>query len=256
MRSEWRVVADFLMRLKHLLLALLSCTLPLSAQTLPAGTALPVAVSTSLNAKSSKPGQKIEGKLMQEVMLGTEARLKSGSHVLGHVVAVTRPGSSGARMTVQFDSLQDEHQNIPLHVGLRALATSQEVFQAGLPIDAQSTTESSDEWVTKQVGGEVVFRGRGYVSSDKGKIGIWSGSGVWGKLGESGDCSASDIPQQSLWIFSTTACGTYGFEHAKVGQSGLTAPFGQIVLTSEKDIDIRSGSGWLLEVVPASPNQQ
>lgn len=238
----------------RLAVAILCPAVALSAQNLPTGTALPVELGSSLNAKNSKPGQKIEGKLMQEVMLA-DTRLKSGSHVTGHIISVTRPGASGARIVLQFDQLQDEHQVIPLHVGVRALASSQNVFNAGLPVDASSSSESSQEWVTKQVGGEYVFRGRGYVSSDQGKVGKWSGSGVWGSLPAVGDCPAGDNtnPQQALWIFSTTACGAYGFEHTKLEQSGLTPPLGQITLSSPKDIDLRGGTGWLLVVVATTP---
>jgi hypothetical protein len=236
----------------RLAVALFCSAIALSAQNLPVGTALPVELSSSLNAKSAKSGQKIEGKLMQEVMLG-DAKVKSGSHVTGHVVSVSRPGASGARIVVQFDQLQDEHQMIPLHVGARAVASSQSVFNAGLPANTNSDDEGSQSWVTKQIGGEYVFRGRGYVSSDQGKVGTWSGTGVWGSLPAAGDCPAGDNtnPQQALWIFSTTACGAYGFEHTKLEQSGLTPPLGQIVLSSPKDIDLRGGSGWLL-VVTAS----
>ena len=241
-----------LMLFLRLAFALLCSAVAVSAQNIPPGTALPVTLGSSLNAKNAKPGQKIEGKLMQEVMIG-EGRLKAGSHVTGHVVSVSRPGPSGARIVLQFDQLQDEHQTISLHVGARAVASSQSVFAAGLPVDTNSDDEGSQSWVTKQVGGEYVFRGRGYVSSDQGKVGIWSGSGVWGRLPEVDDCPAGDKtnPQQALWIFSTTACGAYGFEHTKLEQTGLTAPLGQIVLSSPKDIDLRGGSGWLLMVVAA-----
>lgn len=238
------------MTLIRLIVTVLFSTLALAAQNLPPGTALPVMLNTSLNAKSVKPGQKIEGKLMQEVMLDA-GKLKSGSHLTGHVVSVSQPGPSGARIVLQFDQLQNEHQSIPLHVGLRALASQQNVFNAGLPVDASSSTESSQEWVTKQVGGDFVFRGRGYVSSDKGRVGTYSGSGVWAPLPATDGCPAGDStnPQQALWIFSTTACGAYGFEHTKLEQSGLTPPLGQIVLGSPTDIDVRGGSGWLLMVV-------
>jgi hypothetical protein len=230
----------------------------LTAQTIPAGTALPVMLNSGLNAKGAKPNQKIEGKLMQEVSLPDGGKLKSGSHVTGHVVSVSRPNGSGSRIVVQFDQLQDEHQAIPLHAGLRAVASSQNVFQAGVPVDANSDYESSQSWTTKQVGGEIVFRGRGYVSSDKGRVGIYNGTGVWGKVPASGDCPAGDgsNPQQALWIFSTTACGIYGFEHTKLDQSGLTPPLDQIAFSSDKDIDIRGGSGWLLVTNPAATGDQ
>jgi hypothetical protein len=233
-------------------LVLLSAT-ALTAQTIPPGTALPVMVNTGLNAKGVKPNQKIEGKLMQEVNLPDGAKLKSGAHVTGHVVSVSRPKGSGSRIVLQFDQLQDEHLSIPLHVSLRAIASSENVFQAGTPIDAASTNEGSQSWVTKQVGGDVVFRGRGYVASKQGKVGVYSGTGTWGKLSAAGDCPASEgNPQQALWIFSTTACGIYGFEHTKLDQSGLTPPLDQIAFSSPKDIDIRAGSGWLLVTNPAA----
>jgi len=241
---------------KLAVVVLLSAT-ALTAQSIPAGTALPVMLNSGLNAKGAKPNQKIEGKLMQEVNLPDGGKIKSGSHVTGHVVSVTRPSSSGSRIVVQFDELQDDHQVFPLHVSLRAIASSQNVFQAGLSIDATSTYESSQSWTTKQVGGEVVFRGRGYVASDQGRVGVYNGTGVWGKIPAAGDCPAGDSsnPQQALWIFSTTACGIYGFEHTKLEQSGLTPPLEQIAFSSEKDIDIRGGSGWLLvtSTAPAGP---
>jgi hypothetical protein len=243
---------------KKIAVVVLFSATALTAQSIPAGTALPVMLNSGLNAKGAKPNQKIEGKLMQEVNLSEGAKLKSGSHVTGHVVSVSRPKGSGSHIVVQFDQLQDEHLTIPLHVSLRAIASSQNVFQAGLPVDTNSTNESSQSWVTKQVGGEVVFRGRGYVASDKGKVGIYSGTGVWGKLAASGDCPASESnnPLQALWIFSTTACGAYGFENTKLEQSGLTPPLEQIAFSSDKDIDIRGGSGWLLVTNSAPAGQK
>lgn len=224
------------------------------AQSLPAGTALPIMLNSSLNAKSAKAGQKIQGKLMQEVTLAPGLKVKSGSHVTGHVLSAVKPSGSGSRITVQFDQLQDEHTIIPLRVSLRAVASSLDVFQAGIPVNNASDSSSSEEWVTKQVGGEYVFRGRGYVTSDQGRVATWSGTGVWGKLAAGGDCQPDPAanPQQALWIFSTTACGAYGLEGVTVTHSGDTDPVGQIVLSSTKDIDIRSGGGWLLVVNAAS----
>ena len=220
-----------------------------ATQTLPAGTALPVMLNTTLNAKNDKAGQKLEGKLMQEVRLPSGAVIKKGSRVTGEVVSVQKP----LRISVRFDQLQDEHQSIPLKVSLRAVAAAESVFQAGLPADA-STSESSDEWVTEQVGGQYVFRGRGYVTSDLGRIGVWNGNGVWGKLQAGENCPATDDngDEQSLWIFSTTACGAYGFENMQIVHDGRDNPVGQITLQSDKQMLVRGGSGWLLLVNAAA----
>ena len=241
------------MRLPNVVLAVLSCATLMGAQSLPAGTALPVEVGSSLNAKSAKPGQKIEGKLMQEVRLPSDVILKKGSSVTGHVISAKKPGG-GASIVVQFDRLQSDKQTIPLNVSLRALASSTDVFNAGLPTGPSSTGEFSGNWITRQVGGELVFRGRGYVASNEGRVGTWSGNGVWGKLQPADDCPASDGngAEQALWVFSTSACGTYGLEDVKLAHAGRSAPVGQITLDSSKDIEIRGGSGWLLLVNAAS----
>ena len=169
------------MRLLELAAVLLCSATVLGAQELPAGTALPVMLNSTLKPKDSKAGEKIEGRLMQEVLLPSGAKIKSGSHVTGHVVSDELAGSVW-RITVTFDSLQDQGRTILLNVGLRAMAASESVFQAKTPIDSASTYESSYGWTTKQVGGDVVFRGRGYIASPEGKVGRWNGSGAWGEV--------------------------------------------------------------------------
>ena len=242
------------MLVPKLLFAVLTCATLLGAQTLPAGTVLPVQVGSTLNAKSSKPGQKIEGKLMQEVRLPSNVVIKKGLRVTGHVVSAVTPGAKGSSIVVQFDQLQNEKQTIALNVSLRALASSTDVFNAGLPTGPSSSGEFSGNWITRQVGGELVFRGRGYVASKEGRVGIWSGSGVWGRLQPEEDCPASEgnSVEQALWVFSTTACGTYGLENVTLAHAGSTAPVGQITLESPKNVEIRGGSGWLLLVNAAT----
>ena len=202
-----------------------------------------------MSAKKDKPGQKIEGKLMQELRLADGAVIKKGSRVTGQALSVQRP----ARITLQFTQLQDGDHTIPLNVSLRALAAPQSVFQAGLPADA-STSDQSNEWVTQQVGGDYVFRGRGYVASNEGRVGRWAGGGVWGRLSEGENCpDTPDNPEeQALWIFSTTACGAYGFDDLTIASRGNEAPLGQITLESAKEAQVRGGSGWLLVVNPAA----
>jgi hypothetical protein len=238
------------MKFVPLSLILLATCCAAVSQELPAGTVLPTMVSTSLKAKKDKPGQKIEGRLMQEVPLADGRTLKKGGRLTGKIVSVNSP----SRITVRFDQLQDENAAIPLNVSLRALATSSEVFQAGVPIDASSASIGADGWTTKQVGGDVVFRGRGYVSSAEGRTGRWTGAGVWGKLQSAPECLTDDNGrEQSLWVFSSSACGTYGFDdEVKITQSGQGNPTGDITIQSNKELAITGGSGWLLLTNPSS----
>ena len=229
--------------------------LPVVVNSLPPGAAIPVMLNSEVNAKKNKVGQKISGKVMQDISVASGSMIKSGSPVRGHIVSVAAPSTGGSRVVLTFDEVDDRGRTIRLTASLRALASSEGVFQAGIPIDASSDSESSDQWVTRQVGGEVVNRGRGAVASSTAVVGKWA-DGVWARLtpATQGDCPIEEgnSLEQSLWIFSTSACGVYGLPGVRLAQAGRTDPVGQIALESSKDLSIRGGSGWLLIVISTS----
>jgi hypothetical protein len=69
-------------------------------------------------------------------------------------------------------------------------------------------------------------------------------------------CLATAIDgEQSLWVFSPWACGTYGFEDLKIAHHGTTPPIGAIELTAPSSFRVRGGSGWLLRVVASEPDK-
>jgi hypothetical protein len=235
---------------------LLSALAMLVTQGISAGTALPVMLGATLDAKKDKPGQKIEARLMQDIPLSAGEKIKAGAHVTGHIVEVTWQPGGGARMVLKFDQLAAGGRTMPLIISVRAIAAMESVYAAEIPVNPASDAESSDEWVMRQVGGEIVNRGRGRITSEEGLVGRWNGA-PWGKLtsSDSGDCAASDGNdiEQALWVFSTSACGLYGLEDMKLVHNGRTDPVGQVILESTKDVHIRGGSGWFL-LVSGSPS--
>ena len=155
---------------------LLSALAMLVTSGIPPGTALPVVLNSTLDAKKDKPGQKIEARLMQDIPLGAGEKVKAGAHVIGHIVEVSKIAGGGYRMVLKFDQLQDRGTTIPLNVSARAIASSQSVFAAGIPIDPYSDSEPQGMWIMRQVGGEVVNRGLGGISSDTAMVGRWDGA--------------------------------------------------------------------------------
>jgi hypothetical protein len=224
------------------------------AQALPPGTAVPIQLSNGLNANKDKVGQKISGRVMQEVPLGHGDKISERSRITGHIVRVSKQPPSGSTIVVKFDSIDDGGRTIPLTVSALAVASSGSVDQAQAPINATSDIDPTTQWVTRQVGGDIVNRGRRKAGSASGVRGTWlQGSSVLIKLTPNPGKGCPDGPgydhEQAVWIFSSAACGTYNLSDLKIANSGATQPFGEIVLTSPKNIDIRDGSGWLLMTV-------
>jgi hypothetical protein len=78
--------------------------------------------------------------------------------------------------------------------------------------------------------------------------------GVLGRVRASSDGSCRGAVEgnnqlQALWLFSSDACGVYGYRRVKIEHAGRTSPLGEITLKAERgDINIRGGSGMLLRV--------
>ncbi|HTT24489.1 MAG TPA: hypothetical protein VMG82_36575 [Candidatus Sulfotelmatobacter sp.] len=221
----------------------------LPSDKIPVGTAIPVMLSSSLNTSKDKPDKKIEGRVMQEITLPSGIKVREGARILGHTVNVSA-GSSGSTVVVKFTAIQDEDRIIPVTVGLLAVASMARVNDAKLPVSGNSDISPDTQWATRQVGGDLVRRGWGKVFSSTGVEGKWvGGASVLIKLTPNAGAGCNGGPgydrEQAVWIFSSSACGTYGLGKAKIASSGIDPPTGEITLTSSRNIDIRGGSGWL-----------
>lgn len=226
---------------------------PLAAQEIPAGTVLPVMLSSSLNAEKARPGAVIKGSLMQPVALPDGSRLPRGASVRGHIVAAdASPAPPASRLVLQFDRIIARGRAIPIVTTLRAVASMTEVYEAQMPTnDWDDYGTSSSDWNTLQVGGDVVYRGDGRVTSAGGDVvGKATDSGdVTAHLLAAGSCRADASRAQSLWVFSASACGIYGFSDLRIAHAGRTSPKGQIVLEGAHNVKVSGGSGWLLRVI-------
>ncbi len=232
------------MKFAWLLLALLLPPALPAQNTIPAGTILPLRLETTLKTGRIKAGQAIRAEVMQDIP-GT--RIHRRARVLGHVVSAA-PG----RLELRFDTLVANGRHIPLKTNLRALASMTEVEIAQTPEGGPDRATPPPFWTTEQIGGEQVYRGGGPVARGLTLVGKPTPYGVLGQLNSSPPCRAEiagNSAPQALWLFSTDACGLYGFNNLKIGHAGRTEPAGSILLLSKgSKIDLRSGSGLLLRV--------
>jgi hypothetical protein len=224
------------------------------AQQIPVGTAIPVMLRSDLNASKDKAGEQIEGKVMQEIALPGGDRISKHARISGHVVSVTRKGPSGSTIVFKFEAIEDDKRTIPLSAAVLAVASMAAVSEAQSPIGTAPDRDPVTQWRTRQVGGDVVDRGRGKVVSKGGIEGKWvEGSSIVSKLTPNPRAGCPDGPgydqEQAVWIFSSAACGVYGMSDTKITNSGAKPPLGKIELQSIGNVNVRGGSGWLLMTV-------
>jgi hypothetical protein len=234
------------------LAAMLLLPTEMPAQTaLPSGTILPVSLDNSLNAGNAHPGQKIRATVMQNIP-GTPIRRRA--KVLGHVVQAASTKDGPSRLEIRFDAVRVRGRSFPLKADLRALASFMEVAAAQVQEESADRGITPEVATTTQIGGEQVYRGGGPVADGDTTVGKPTPYGVLAlpRVDPGQDCRGAigeNQRPQALWLFSTDACGVYGFSHIRIAHAGRTDPTGSIVFASDKGkLAINGGSGLLLRV--------
>jgi hypothetical protein len=224
-------------------------------KTIPAGTILPVSLNTSLNSRKLGSGQVITARVMQDVPLLSGSKIPAGAKVIGHVEAINRAHrANGAQVSIRFDTLMVHHHLIPITTDLRALASMMAVEEAQIPAFGPDRGTPENAWITEQIGGEVVYRGGGPVANGLESVGRPTPNGVLVQVSSKpgSKCRNDDEGNgrmQALWVFSSDACGAYGFADLAITHAGRSNPVGEIVLASAgRDLNVRAGSGMLLRV--------
>lgn len=249
MRSRWAVLTLFLSIFAPVCLAQ-------DRAPIPAGTILPVRLNKSISSKTAKPGQAFTARIMQDVPMPDRQRLRAGARVTGHVVSVEGPSdaSSPAQISLKIDSLVAKQHIFSIRAGLRAVASPMEVEDAGLPVVGGDRGTPPSAYTTIQIGGDVVYRGGGHVERHGAIVGEPVSDGVLVQVSANpeGGCR-SDVDgngwPQALWVFSSDACGVYGYAHVSIVDAGRMNADATIVLASDKgQFEIRGGSGMLLRV--------
>jgi hypothetical protein len=221
---------------------------------IPPGTILPVRLG-SLSSEKMRKREIIKARIMQDVPLENGVKLRAGSRVLGRVIDVnTAASGQKAALAIKFDTVLQGKERIPVVTNLRAFASTLEVEFAQVPTIGPGKGDVFDWLSTTQVGGEVVYGKGGEVTNGARVVGRSVNDGILAQVNakEGKECRGAvegNDQLQAFWVFSSDACGTYGFPWLVISHAGRTDPQGEIVLVSERGpVKIRSGSGMLLRV--------
>jgi hypothetical protein len=117
-----------------------------SSATLPNGTGIVGTLSTNLDSKHSRVGERVEVEVTQDVKPGDRILLRRGSHITGQITDVNAfsKGSDNAAIEIVFDNvLPKGGEQISIHLAIYALAAKREDMasdlQDGRGLNATST---------------------------------------------------------------------------------------------------------------------
>jgi hypothetical protein len=227
-----------------------------AAELIPAGTVLPVTLSSTLRSDRSASGTTMTATVMQDIPLGAGRILRRGSKVTGHVVEAVTPGkgSDESKISFQFDQVQLGTQTIPIATNLRAIA-SRSAIRAATP--ELTSPDYADNQI--QIGGDQISYGEdGPVMVGSQVVGKYTSQGVLAYVDQdsrtlSGGAIDDNARVQAFWLFSVNARGAYGFGDLTILHSGSTAP-GEITLGSSSGaVKVEKGSAMLLRVDGSGP---
>ena len=234
--------------------------------TLPPNTAIPVEFMHTIKADNAKAGDPIEAKTMQVVHLGQGHDLPKGSLVLGHVV-MARPvhrDEIPSILAFKFDRIVTRQGVLSVRLYVRALASSIASSDASYPTPPLDMNLSETRMLID--GDQVTPSERKIYSSGNDGLDVVGENlkdGIFERLRPAMAMNEDfqvicdgTATEQSVAIYSGSACGLYGFDVTYLAHTGRRN-HGIVEMGSKYyTIKLYSQSTALLEVAPDSDDSK
>lgn len=240
---------------------LAQATNPPRAESLTPQTTLPIVFTRTISAKHAHSGDPVYAKTTQVVKLQDGTIIKAGSQIVGSVVEAkplafdktpyAQPHES--ILAIRFSEVLVGTEHLPLKVYVRAIADPLATQAARKPLPNDDTLDT-----VEQVGGDQLRPSQTEVVNKNNDVVAYNRrDGVYAHLiahtGNSpASCDASSI-EESVDIFSASACGLYGFVGSSATEVGSTSnPSTFSIVSIRHSPKIWQHSTALLEVLPQS----
>jgi hypothetical protein len=225
-----------------------------SQGSIASGTKIDATLANSLDAKKSKPGDRVEARTTQDVKQDGKVVLKKGTHLEGHVTeAQARAnGQTQSQMGIVFDhAVLHDGQEVPFNATIQALAAAQSATAATAGSDDMMASGGAMGAVsgTTRGGGGLV----GGVASTAG--GATSGVvntassvpvNAGGTLNSATRATGSVGGLSSTGRLMSNSSGVFGLEGLSINSAASSATQGSMIVSSTKNVHLDSGTQMLL----------
>jgi hypothetical protein len=234
----------------------------------PQGTTFPVLFVSSVDSRRAHTGDRVTAKTLQVVILPGGRRLPKGTLLVGHVVNAQPyhfnpepyAHQKASSISIHFDQIVNGDLTLAVNLSVRALANTLQSEWAPR-VHYHDDTDGSGSMIL--IGGVEFSPLDKTVRDDDGDVIAYNRKdGVFARLLASDDPASKTSPncgstntEQSVAIFSPSACGLYGFGGVFMPHAGRSGSGTFTLVTRGSSIKLYAGSTALLQETGSSSAQ-
>ena len=231
---------------------------------LAGGTAVPATLTTTLDAKRSKPGDPVVAKTTKDVKQGGQVVLKKGSELKGHVTqAQARSGQkTQSVLGVVFDSAvpKGSKQPMPANFSIQALAAAQNQAETSIGQDQAALGSAGNAGftgsgagvpagggLTRGVGGTVggVTNTAGNVAGNVGPAATGTVGTTTGTVASAGSTGGLNAAGQ----LTSASSGVFNLQGMNLTSAVSNGTQASVVNSATQNVHLASGTQMVLQVV-------
>jgi hypothetical protein len=221
---------------------------------LASGTKIDAKLANSLDAKKSKPGDRVEARTTQDVKQDGKVVMKKGTRLTGHVTQAQarESGKSESQLGIVFDhAVLSNGQEVPFNASIQALAAAQSATSAGAGADDMMASGGGMGAVsgTARGGGGLVGGVASTAGATTGTV-VNTASSVHvnagGTLNTATRSTGAVGGLTSAGNLTSNSSGVFGLQGLSLNSAASSATQGSMIVSSTKNVHLDSGTQMLL----------
>jgi hypothetical protein len=218
------------------------------------GTKIDSALTSSLDAKKNKPGDRVEARTTQDVKQDGKVVLKKGTRLVGHVTQTQARagGQSQSQLGIVFDhAVLKNGDEVPFNATIQALAVAQSSTAAAAGADDMMASGSGMGAVSgpAQSGGGLLSGATSTTGAAAGSV-VHTASTVpvnaGGTLNTATHSTGAVGGLSSEGNLTSNSVGVFGMHGLSIDSAVSNATQGSMIVSSTRNVHLDSGTQMLL----------
>lgn len=219
-------------------------------------------LTNSVDSRKCKPGDPVSAKVTEDVKENGQVVVHKGTHLMGHVTQAEAKGKgqSESSLGIAFDHARMKNgQEVPLQLGVQALAAAQTASTAAVDNDAFASAGARGAASGGARAGSGVLGGTGSTVAGTAGAATGTAAGVGRTVGSVGSTAGAatsatgSVAGQAGGLnaagqLMSSSSGVFGLQGLSLTSNLSNATQGSVVTSTGKSVQLSSGTQMLLHV--------